>query len=133
MKTIITTLFIGLFLFSACKKSDSTTTTPTPPVETVPTVTTVTVSNITSTSAVSGGVIVNHGTKDVIKMGVAWSRFSNPGENGFPQDAGVFYNSGPYSCTLQPLQPNTLYYYQAYATNANGFGWGEIKTFTTLP
>ncbi|MBR5984635.1 MAG: carboxypeptidase-like regulatory domain-containing protein, partial [Bacteroidales bacterium] len=33
--------------------------------------------------------------------------------------------------SLTGLSPNTTYYYRAYATNTNGTGYGETRTFTT--
>jgi uncharacterized protein (TIGR02145 family) len=36
-------------------------------------------------------------------------------------------------CILGPLKPNTTYYFKAYAINAVGTSYGEIKSFTTKP
>lgn len=128
MKTTLTAMILASIFFVACKKSDTTPA----PAKTVPTVTTSAVSNITSTSALGAGVIVDHGSDDVTKMGVSWSLLPNAYETGSPVGAG-FANSGPFSCTLTPLQPNTTYYVQAYAANANGFGVGQVLSFKTAP
>lgn len=38
----------------------------------------------------------------------------------------------PYSCDIDALSPNTIYYYQAFGTVNNDTAWGEVKYFTTL-
>lgn len=44
---------------------------------------------------------------------------------------GALKQTGSFSSSVTGLKPGTKYYYRAYATNAKGSGYGEVKTFTT--
>jgi uncharacterized protein (TIGR02145 family) len=96
-----------------------------------PLLTTTAVSLITASTALSGGVINSDGGSVITARGVTWSINPNPtislstktidgnGTGGFTSNMGLI--------------SNTLYYFRAYATNANGItGYGNEMSFTTL-
>tara|TARA_B110000037_G_scaffold172723_1_gene196341 strand:- start:526 stop:1761 length:1236 start_codon:yes stop_codon:yes gene_type:complete len=88
------------------------------------------VTNIDSTSAVSGGDIVNNGGSPVTQRGVVWSTTPNPttANNILNNGSGT----GSYISSLSSLIANTTYYVRAYATNIDGTAYGNEVSFTTL-
>lgn len=96
---------------------------------TTPTVTTTTAIGITATSALTGGDVTDDGGVAITARGVCWSTTSNPTiDNDKNTEAGT---TGVFSSTISDLQPNTQYYYRAYATNSQGTAYGSEKIFTT--
>lgn len=100
----------------------------TPPVS--PTVTTSVVKNITSISSISGGNVTFNGGSTVTSRGVCWGLNSNPTiDNSYKTINGE--GSGSFDSYLIGLNPNTIYYIRAYATNEIGTSYGNEVTFTT--
>jgi uncharacterized protein (TIGR02145 family) len=96
----------------------------------IPVLTTTEITFITTTSATSGGNIINDGGNDIISKGVCWNSTGNPTiANGRTSD-GSGTESFKSSITL--LLPNTYYYIRAYATNGAGTGYGNELSFATL-
>jgi uncharacterized protein (TIGR02145 family) len=96
-----------------------------------PTVTTSSVSGINSSSATCGGNVTNSGGDSVTVRGVCWSTAPNPTislSTKTTNGAG----SGSFTSNITGLQPGTIYYVRAYATNGVGTGYGNEITFTTL-
>lgn len=95
----------------------------------VPTVSTTAVSAITYNSATSGGNVTATGGQTVTARGVCWSTSANP----TIADAHTTDGSGlgTFTSALTALNYNTLYHVRAYATSANGTGYGNEVTFTT--
>lgn len=101
---------------------------------TIPAVTTGEVSKIEAQSAYVVGTITSLGNVDkVTQYGHVWSS-----ENSSPTvslttktELGEKSVSGSFSSDATGLYPNTKYYIRAYATNSEGTGYGETKTFTT--
>lgn len=94
-----------------------------------PTVITSAITEITINSAVSGGVISNKGTSDVITKGVCWSISQSPTiKSNYTVDPGT----PTFISHLTNLVENTTYYVRAYATNSYGTGYGENVSFTTV-
>ncbi|MBQ1654436.1 MAG: fibronectin type III domain-containing protein, partial [Bacteroidales bacterium] len=82
---------------------------------------------IGSTYATLNGVIVNQGASDIIEYGFEYGTDTeNLTENITSTD-----DIAEFSATITGLTPNTTYYYRAYATNSDGTGYGEIKSFRT--
>jgi len=88
------------------------------------------ISNITSNSAESGGEVTSDGSGEVIARGVCWSTSNNPSidNNKTIDGAGI----GSFSSTINGLEPNTTYNFNAYAINSVGTGYSSQFAFTTL-
>ncbi|MBU1012460.1 MAG: formylglycine-generating enzyme family protein [Bacteroidetes bacterium] len=97
----------------------------------LPTLTTSEVEHITSNTASSGGVILNTGNGTFAAVGVCWSLNVNPSlENnlGYTADEIV---SNSFSSDMNDLDPQTVYYVVAYATNQKGTAYGEVLQFVS--
>ena len=97
----------------------------------LPTVATIDASGITATSATTGGNVTSDGGSPVTARGVCYS--TSPG----PTLANSYTTNGTglgiFISNLTGLSPGTMYYVRAYATNANGTGYGNEILFSTLP
>jgi len=98
---------------------------------TFPSVTTGDYSNISYATATGAGNVTNANGGTVTTRGVRFSTSSTMTTpiNNTDSQVGL----GSYTVNASSLADNTLYYYQAYAINQYGTGYGEIKSFTTLP
>lgn len=97
----------------------------------VPVVTTASASDITQHSVTCGGVVTGQGSSAVTARGVCYSTTSvQPTVNDAHTTNGT--GTGSYTSTITGLQSGTTYYIRAYATNAQGTGYGEVKTATTF-
>jgi uncharacterized protein (TIGR02145 family) len=96
-----------------------------------PTVTTTTPTNISQATATSGGNVTSDGGATVTDRGVCWSTSPNPVSTGSHTTDGS--GTGVFVSSITSLNPNTLYYIRAYATNSVGTSYGNEITFTTLP
>lgn len=102
---------------------------PSPPV-----LTTSDANSITKTSAILTGNVTSQGTSSVTERGIVYSSTDTTpeiGETGVTKDTNGT-GTGVFSETISSLQPDTKYYYRAYAVNSVGNGYGAIKSFTTL-
>lgn len=93
------------------------------------TLSTTAVTNITQTSAISGGNVTALGGGTVSVKGLCWSTASSPTISGTHTADGS--GAGAYSSSLTGLNPGTLYYVRAYATNQAGTAYGPQLSFTT--
>lgn len=96
-----------------------------------PEVATGTISVVMSTSALIEGNTNGDGGGRVIARGICFSNFL---EEPFILKENLFYQgsgAGSFSVLLQNLTPGTTYYARAFATNAEGTGYGQVVTFTT--
>ena len=93
---------------------------------TVPTVTTDSVTEITTSSATVGGAITDAGNGTISESGICYKT----GTDNWTCVALEATNNA-FSTTLTGLTANTTYTVRAYATNEQGTGYGEEKTFTT--
>ena len=97
----------------------------------LPSVQTDAISGISQTSAVGGGTIADDGRSAVRRRGICYSTTSvQPTVNDAHTQDGT--GTGSYTSTVIGLQSGTTYYIRAYATNALGTGFGEVKTVTTF-
>ena len=92
-----------------------------------PTVTTVTASSITSTGATLSGNITTDGGAAVTSRGFLYGTNSS----NLTQTVQSGSGTGSFAKALTGLTSGTTYYYKAYATNAIGTSYGEVKQFTT--
>ena len=97
--------------------------------ETIPTVSTSGITNITQTTATSGGNVTNQGSSEVTERGVCWSIIQNPtiAESHTSDGTGT----GNFVSNISGLNPGTVYFVRAFATNNAGTAYGEELTFTT--
>lgn len=74
------------------------------------------------------GIIHNTGGKSVSQYGFRWGT-----DRGLDQEeslpGGISANK-PFISTIKGLKEGETYYYRAYATNAKGIAYGDIKSFT---
>lgn len=106
------------FLLLACEKDSGP----------VPIVTSIDVYNIGSNDAYCGGAVVSDEGSTVTSRGVCWSTHTNPTVKDAKSMDGA--GAGAFTSKLTGLSPNTLYFVRAYATNANGTGYGNTMSFT---
>lgn len=95
----------------------------------LPLVTTVSISAITARTATGGGSITSDSGGTITAKGVCWSKSNNPTINNDKTNNGN--GTVSFTSNLIGLEPNTLYYVRAYATNSSGTGYGNNVTFTT--
>jgi uncharacterized protein (TIGR02145 family) len=112
-------LLLIIILFS-CKKEDKIK----PPI-----VETKSITNIAYTSALSGGNIKDDGMP-IISRGVCWSTSISPTIADSISSDGD--GAGSFVSFLVGLNPNTMYYVRAYATNSEHISYGAEISFITL-
>lgn len=97
----------------------------------VPVVTTTAVSDVTQHSVTCGGMVTNQGNGAVSARGICYSTTSvEPTINDPHTTDGS--GTGSFTSHISGLQSGITYYLRAYATNAFGTGYGEVKTVTTF-
>lgn len=80
-------------------------------------------------NATVSGNVVSEGISEVTERGICWSNEVDPdlNDNVIPCGSGL----GEFGCTITGLEPNTSYFYRAYAKNSEGVGYGEQCGFLT--
>jgi len=96
---------------------------------TIPTVTTQAATNLKNIYCTGNGNITDNGGEVITERGF---------EYGLSEEAqfcerqvGDSLGIGAYSLTIGGLEPETTYYYRAYATNSEGTAYGDWVSFTT--
>jgi len=117
LHTISFCVIIAITTFTSCKKTK------------IPVISTKTAVEITNYSAISGGIINDDKIGIVLEKGICWSTKPNPTIN----DARSIEQSGglEFTSSLMKLNPQTTYFYRAYATNEAGTGYGEEYSIKT--
>ena len=115
------------FALFSCKKSNDPGTGNS---GTVPSVSAENVSNTTKTSAWVGGWITSYGSSAVKSKGVCWNTAGNPTVNDHIKLAVT--QTGNFALLIDGLSPRTTYHMRLFATNDEGTGYSEEKTFRTL-
>lgn len=95
----------------------------------VPVVETYEASSVQINSATLGGIVLSEGGKDVSEYGVVWSTSNPPTINDNKEIKGA--RLGEFYDSYVTFQPNTKYFYAAYAINEVGVSYGQIGNFTT--
>jgi uncharacterized protein (TIGR02145 family) len=94
------------------------------------TLTTTAISSITTTTGVSGGNITGDGGGTITARGVCWATTENPNiTNNIKTSDGI--GTGSFTSNLTGLQPGTIYYVRAYASNECGTAYGDQFTVLT--
>jgi uncharacterized protein (TIGR02145 family) len=116
---LLSFIFVLGMLSGSCKKEE------------IPVVTTAIVSSVTQTTAISGGTITSKGSSTITQQGVCWSTMLNPtiADNIIIESTG----NSSYASNITGLNPFSLYFVRAYATNGSGTGYGVATAFITLP
>ncbi len=121
-----TILFLTIIITSSgCKKADETAAPSVPVV-----VTANIIAEVSQTTAQSGGVVYDNGGSAVLSLGVCWSS-TNQTPTVADSKTTDAVTTNPYTSNLTGLTANTTYYLRAYATSANGTGYGGAITFKT--
>jgi uncharacterized protein YjdB len=101
----------------------------------LPEVSTGAVSDVATSSAKVGGTVSVLGhSAGVTKHGHLWSVSPNPNLSTTLSGTnfGGLQQAGSYTSDLTDLSPDKTYYVRAYATNAIGTAYGEVRSFKTL-
>ena len=96
----------------------------------VPILTTETVFTIGKTTAIGRGHVSNDQGQLVTERGIYWDYTNDPVGVG-TKIIGPGTGEGSFEVPITGLTPNTLVYVCAYAINADGTGYGTVKSFTT--
>ena len=94
-----------------------------------PTVETWSATSVTETAATLNGVITNDGGSSIIERRFDWGTTPSCSD-GWTNSVTVSGNSFSYRRT--GLQPNTVYYFRAWAKNSADWSHGNVLHFTTL-
>lgn len=95
----------------------------------IPAVTTEAISAVMATTATGGGNISSDGGAAITARGVCWSASANPTVSNSKTTDGA--GIGSFVSNMTGLNPATLYYVRAYATNNIGTAYGAQLSFTT--
>jgi Concanavalin A-like lectin/glucanases superfamily len=121
-KRIAFSIITTLYLLLSCVKQEAP--------ESAPTVISLEAMEIKLNSFTMSGDVTNEGFNATKERGFVWSaKNSNPSVSDNKLTVG--YGKGQYSLQLTNLNPNSTYYYKAYATNDKGTSYGETKIVKT--
>ena len=99
--------------------------------QTIPSITSTSASAITSSTASSGGTISSDGGATITAKGVCWSTSPNP-TIALTTKTNIGTGTATFTSSISGLNPGTMYYVRAYATNSAGTAYGQEEVFTTL-
>ena len=95
-----------------------------------PTVSTVSATNVAMESATLNGNVTSDGNADVTERGFYWSSTDNTPDDG-DNVVMVSGTTGTFNETITGLNPDTRYYFCAFATNSEGTSIGDVLEFRT--
>lgn len=95
----------------------------------VPVVSTTEVTSIETTTATSGGYVSTDNGYSVTSRGVCWNTTGSPTTLNSKTTDGT--GTGSFTSSMTGLSASTTYYVRAYATNSQGTGYGQERSFTT--
>jgi len=100
---------------------------------TVPTIVTMNSSNVGAATFTANGQVTNDGGVSLTEKGflVSLSSDPQPDGTGVTKYQAEENTVGSYSLIMNNLEPETLYYYRAYAVNIAGTSLGEVITVST--
>jgi uncharacterized protein (TIGR02145 family) len=97
---------------------------------TAPSVVTLKASGETESSAELNGNVTSDGGVTVTQRGFYWSETDDTPDSGDNKEI-VSGTTGSFTKTISGLQPNTTYYFRAFATNSKGTTTGDVLSFKT--
>jgi len=115
LASIIMACFISFFVFYSFYVAAE------PVVETVEAL-------VNEDEATLSGMVKDSGGKEITQYGFNWGMNSSLEEKETVSGGGSVKSD--FFITISALQEGITYYYQAYAENSKGYGYGEIKSFT---
>lgn len=95
----------------------------------LPVVKTIDAVEIFSSQASVNGIILSEGSSTIISKGICWSTLTSPTILNFKTNEGA--GASNFNSIIKNLNPNTIYYYRAYATNNSGTSYGLTLSFKT--
>ena len=98
--------------------------------KTLPSVTTPSVFNLTHNKILLGGGGVSDNTFEILTRGICWSAKGIPAQDDQKMEEGKGFE--PFACTLDGLDPGTVYYIRAWATNSLGTSYGSTNVVRTF-
>lgn len=113
-------MLVSFPVFLSCENSSSAK---------LPELVTGTVTGVTTTSALSGGKIMNDGGTAITQKGVCWGSDANPTIDDSHTEDGPGVSD--FTSSLTGLNPDTEYRVRAYAVNKEGVGYGDEKILRT--
>jgi len=112
-------ILLSVFIAFGCDRKEEELTSPEAPV-----IVTIPASELTQVSAITGGEVTSDGGDPVTERGVCWSTNNNPTINDNKTVDGS--GTGNFVSTITGLEPKTIHYYRAYATNNVETSYGEV-------
>jgi uncharacterized protein (TIGR02145 family) len=96
----------------------------------LPTVQTNAVTSVTASSGTLNGNVTSDGNATITQRGFYWSETNDTPDSGDNKEI-VSGTTGSFTKTISELQPNTTYYFRAFATNSKGTTTGDVLSFKT--
>ena len=131
MKKLIAYIFLLVFcLFHSCEKLEILPHS-NPLDDGRPFVSTLNIDVSNSISAIFFGEVTNNGSSEITQFGHCFATHNDPTID----DTCVIlndYDIPQFSTTINNLTPSTTYYVRSFATNSQGTGYGDVKSFTTF-
>lgn len=95
----------------------------------LPTVVTTPAVYLSVQSVITGAIVTEDGGAAITERGICWSTSPGPvtSDNKLSDNTGL----NQFTCTLTDLDPDTPYYFRAYAVNSDGTGYGQELRFRT--
>ncbi len=75
------------------------------------------------------GTVSSTGGSSITARGICYGTTATPTTSNYTVTASA--TTGNFTASLSSLEPGKTYYYRAYATNAKGTTYGEVKSFST--
>lgn len=83
---------------------------------------------ISATDILLQGMVTSNGGKEIVEYGFNWGTSTSLDKKVV---AGVsIAEDSTYGMSIEDVEPGKTYYYQAYAINDSGTGYGEVKEIT---
>ena len=88
------------------------------------------VSNILASEVLFKGQVTSNGNAAITEYGVCWATTELPTINDY-KESYPYNTVDNFQCKITKLEPETKYFYRAFAVNSAGVAYGAQKSFTT--